>query len=208
MILFLLCIPFSMAYAQYSCKDCLRDLYNILGESPTNNISIGIDTYSAESLYQGKNDSVIFAAITKAEVFSYGNPLDSVVMLNLGDKALYFMVNTEPPRSFTYSDINSVYDGNGHNLSYKEDYMKFPAIINDPDGFTYVREGPSTKYKVKTIIRKNRIFSYTPIWGSDWCRVYSDDGSLFLGYMYSKRILPYDKCPIKIRKEMEKLMFC
>ena len=61
--------------------------------------------------------------------------------------------------------------------------MKFPAVINDPDGFSYVRERPSTKSKVKTKIRRNQIFLYTPIWGSDWCRAYSDDGSLFIGYI-------------------------
>ena len=74
--------------------------------------------------------------------------------------------------------------------------MKFPAVINDPDGFTYVRERPSTKSKAKTKIRRNQIFLYTPIWGSDWCRAYSDDGSLFIGYIYRKRILPFDKCPV------------
>lgn len=93
------------------------------------------------------------------------------------------MVTTEPPRSFRYSDINCVYDSKGCNLLYKEDYMKFPAVINDPDGFSYVRERPSTKSKVKTKIRRNQIFLYTPIWGSDWCRAYSDDGSLFIGYI-------------------------
>jgi hypothetical protein len=81
------------------------------------------------------------------------------------------------------------------------------AVINDPDGFTYVRERPSTKSKAKTKIRRNQIFLYTPIWGSDWCRAYSDDGSLFIGYIYRKRILPFDKCPVDIKKKMIKFMF-
>lgn len=81
-------------------------------------IDIGDNTYSIKSLYQGKSDRIIFAAITKAHVFSYGNPLDSVVELNLDDKALYFMVTTEPPRSFRYSDINCIYDSKGRNLLY------------------------------------------------------------------------------------------
>ena len=76
-------------------------------------------------------------------------PLDSVVEVNLGNKVLYFMVNTESPRSFKYSDINSIYDGNGLSLVDRDDYMKFPAIIDDSDSFTYVREGPSKKYRVK-----------------------------------------------------------
>ena len=179
----------------------------MLGTCQSKYIDIGNNTYSVKSLYQGKSDSVIFAAITKAHVFSYGNPLDSVVVLDLGDKALYFMVTTEPPRSFRYSDINCAYDNNGRNLLSKEDYMKFPAVINDPDGFTYVRERPSTKSKAKTKIRRNQIFLYTPIWGSDWCRAYSDDGSLFIGYIYRKRILPFDKCPVDIKKKMIKFMF-
>ena len=114
------------------------------------------------------------------------------------------MVTTEPPRSFRYSDINCIYDSKGCNLLYKEDYMKFPAVINDPDGFTYVRERPSTKSKVKAKIRRSHIFLYTPIWGSDWYRAYSDDGSLFIGYIYRKRILPFDKCPMDIKNRMKK----
>ena len=35
----------------------------------------------------------------------------------------------------------------------------------------------------------------------------SKNGSAYLGYVYRKRILPYDKCPINIKKKMEKIMF-
>lgn len=206
-VLILACVCFLSTHAQHSCKDCIYDLYKVLGTCQSKYIDIDNNTYSVKSLYQGKSDSIIFAAITKGHVFSYGNPLDSVVVLDLGDKALYFMVTTEPPRSFRYSDINCAYDNNGRNLLCKEDYMKFPAVINDPDGFTYVREKPSTKSKAKTKIRKNQIFLYTPIWGSGWCRAYSDDGSLFIGYIYRKRILPFDKCPVDIKKKMIIFMF-
>ena len=117
------------------------------------------------------------------------------------------MVNRESPRSFKYSDINSIYDGNGLSLVDRDDYMKFPAIINDSDAFTYVREGPSKKYRVKGKILKNDIFLYTPVLDGDWYRAYSKNGSAYLGYVYRKRILPYDKCPINIKKKMEKIMF-
>ena len=206
-VLILACVCFLSTHAQHSCKDCIYDLYKVLGTCQSKYIDIDNNTYSVKSLYQGKSDSIIFAAITKGHVFSYGNPLDSVVVLDLGDKALYFMVTTEPPRSFRYSDINCAYDSNGRNLLSKEDYMKFPAVINDPDGFTYVRERPSTKSKAKTKIRKNQMFLYTPIWGSGWCRAYSDDGSLFIGYIYRKRILPFDKCLVDIKKKMIIFMF-
>lgn len=201
------CVCFLTTYAQPTCKDCIYDLYRMLETHQSKYIDIGDNTYSVKSLYQDKSDSIILAAIPKAHIFSYGNPLDSVVEFNLGDKVLYFMVTTEPPRSFKFSDIDCIYDSNGCNLLYEEDYMKFPAVINDPDGFTYVREKPSTKSKVKTKIRKNQIFLYTPIGGSDWYRVYSDDGSLFIGYIYRKRMLPFDKCPVDIKKKMTKIMF-
>lgn len=198
---------FSM-YAQHSAKDCLYDLYKVLSTCHNKDyIEIGDCNYSISSLYQGKNERIIFDAIKNACIFSYGNPLDSVVEVNLGNKVLYFMVNTESPRSFKYSDINSIYDGNGLSLVDRDDYMKFPAIINNSDGFTYVREGPSKKYRVKGKILKNDIFLYTPVLDGDWYRAYSKNGSAYLGYVYRKRILPYDKCPINIKKKMEKIMF-
>lgn len=195
------------AHAQRSCKDCIQDLYKVVEGSLLDSISIGHSFYSVKSLYQGKGHGLVVAAIAKARVFSYGNPLDSVVMLDLGDKALYFMVNTEPPRSFKHTDINCVYDGEGRNLLDKEDYMMFPAVINDPDGFTFVREGPSTKFKVKAKIEKDKIFFYTPILSGDWYRVYLRDGGQCVGYIHRSRILPYDKCSMPIKKKMRNLMF-
>ena len=205
--LILTCVCFFTTYAQPTCKDCVYNLYEILATQRAEYIDIGENTYSVKALYQDKCDSVIVKAIIKANVFSYGSPLDSVVELDLGNKALYFMVNTEPPRSFRYSEINNIYDSKGRNLLYADDYMKFPAVINDPDGFTYVRARPSSKSKAKTTIYRNQIFLYTPLWGSNWYRAYSSDGSSFIGYIYSNRILPYDKCPMGIKKKMTKLIF-
>ena len=92
--LILACVCFLSTHAQHSCKECIYDLYKALGTRQSKYINIGDNTYSVMSLYQDKSDSIIFAAISKAHVFNYGNPLDSVVELNLGDKALYFMVTT------------------------------------------------------------------------------------------------------------------
>lgn len=199
-------VCFLSAHAQRSCKDCIQDLYKMMEDSLPDSISIGHSSYSVKSLYQGKGHGLVVGAISKARVFSYGNPLDSVVMLDLGDKALYFMVNTEPPRSFKHTDINAVYDSEGRNLLDKEDYMMFPAVINDPDEFTFIREGPSTKFKVKAKIEKDKIFFYTPILSGDWYRVYLKDGGPCIGYVHCSRILPYDKCSMQIKKKMRNLM--
>lgn len=92
-VLILACVCFLSTHAQHSCKDCIYDLYKVLGTCQSKCIDIGDNTYSVKSLYQDKSDSIIFAAITKAHVFSYGNPLDSVVELDLGDKAPVFYGN-------------------------------------------------------------------------------------------------------------------
>ena len=85
---------FSM-HAQHSAKDCLYDLYKVLSTCHNKDyIGIGDCNYSISSLYQGKNERIISDAIKNACIFSYGNPLDSVVEVNLGNKVLYFMVNT------------------------------------------------------------------------------------------------------------------
>lgn len=84
------CVCFLTTYAQPTCKDCIYDLYRMLETYQSKYIDIEDNTYSVKSLYQGKSDSIILAAIPKAHTFSYGNPLDSVVELNLGDKVLYY----------------------------------------------------------------------------------------------------------------------
>ena len=197
----------SFAYAQQSCKDCLYDLYNCIETRQLKTIEIGTCTYPVEQLYQGKNDSIIFTAITNARVFSYGNLLDSVVELHLGDRALYFMVSIEPPRSFKYHDINCIYDSKGQHLIYEDEKMVLPAVINDPDGFTYVREKPSIKSRITSKLLTNEVFLYTPIFGSDWYRVYSEEDGVYIGYIYKKRVLPYDECSNYNKKKMSRLFF-
>ena len=98
-ITLLSCMCFFSMYAQHSAKDCLYDLYKVLSTCHNKDyIGIGDCNYSISSLYQGKNERIIFDAIKNACIFSYGNPLDSVVEVNLGNKVLYFMVNINPAK--------------------------------------------------------------------------------------------------------------
>ena len=52
---------FLSSHAQQSCKDCIYDLYKLLGTCQSKCIDIGNNTYSVKSLYQDKSDSIIFA---------------------------------------------------------------------------------------------------------------------------------------------------
>ncbi len=65
-VLILACVCFLSTHAQHSCKDCVYDLYKVLGTCQSKYIDIGDNTYSVKSLYQDKSDSIVFAAITKA----------------------------------------------------------------------------------------------------------------------------------------------
>lgn len=64
----------------------------------------------------------------------------------------------------------------------KNKYTK--AVINDPDGYTNVRSGPSKKYKVIEKILDNHVFAVTN-WGK-WCKVITPTGED--GYMHSSRV--------------------
>jgi hypothetical protein len=47
-----------------------------------------------------------------------------------------------------------------------------------------------------------RYFLYTPIWGEViGAGLILMMGVCFIGYIYRKRILPFDKCPVDIKKE-------
>lgn len=65
-VLILACVCFLSTHAQHSCKDCVYDLYKVLGTCQSKYIDIGDNTYSVKSLYQDKSDSIVFSAITKA----------------------------------------------------------------------------------------------------------------------------------------------
>ena len=99
---------FSM-YAQHSAKDCLYDLYKVLSTCHNKDyIGIGDCNYSISSLYQGKNERIIFDAIKNACIFSYGNPLDSVVEVNLLkfptlNTVFSFPFACRPPYSLTFN---------------------------------------------------------------------------------------------------------
>lgn len=158
--------------------------------------------------FQNISKEEIETLINKAEVFCYGNPTASVVLLNLGNHALYFEISTEPPVSSNSDDVLGIYDETGHSILYNDESISFPAIINDPDGYVNIREKPSLNSKIKGKIRKNQIFFYFPIWGTKWCKIYLRWGGPCVGYIYKDRILPYEKCPPKIQEKMEHLVFC
>lgn len=219
-------------HAQNNCIGSIRSLYDRL--ISTNKPVItgnGNEGYTYNMLFQDKNKDVVLDALNKAETFYYGGVLDSMVVLNLGDKGLYFRVSTEGQK-YDYTDILDIFDSNGRNLLSETNTttMQFAGVIDDPDGFVNVREKPSIDSKVVEKIKKDELFFYTPIWGTNWCKVEvihfkkhlenndeNEDDSKnealdyethFAGYIHKSRIMPFEKCSRKIQRRIEHLFFC
>lgn len=60
------------------------------------------------------------------------------------------------------------------------------AIINDPDGYTNVREGESVNYNIITKIFENEVFYAYPSISSNWYPVITQNGTK--GYVHNSRI--------------------
>ena len=65
------------------------------------------------------------------------------------------------------------------------------AVINDPDGFTNVREGKSVNYSIVTKIYEHEVFYAYPSSNSNWYPVITNDG--IKGYVHNSRISFLDK---------------
>lgn len=219
-------------HAQNNCLGSVKSLYDRF--ISTNKLVItgnGNEGYTYKMLFQGKSKDVVLDALNKAETFYYGGVLDSMVVLNLGDKGLYFRVSTEGQK-YDYTDILDIFDFNGRNLlsDTSTATMQFAGVIDDPDGFVNVRDMPSVNSKVVEKIKKDELFFYTPIWGTNWCKVEVihfkkpledyDEGedeskhedleyeTHFVGYIHKSRIMPFEKCSRKIQRRIEHLFFC
>jgi len=187
---------------QSTCKDCVRIFYEKLFQNKTDTVS----NCSRKSLLPSKNEEDIYAAIKNAKVFSYGDPLDSVVALTVGKQTLYFRISTERPVSD--HPILDIYDSNYKNLSCDDDFLLMPCVLKSDSNYIYIRKEKDADSKPVAKILKNQIFFFTPCQDSDWYKVSLIDGQKYVGYVHKSNILPYEKCSKKIRKKMEHLFFC
>ena len=111
----------------------------------------------------------------------------------------------------TPTQILNIWLPNGESLDdlvegIKVEKLQRPGIINDPDGYTNIREKPDKNSAIivgKFV--KNEIFYYTPVSGSDWWPVYKKDGGEQIGYIHKSRILKYSDFPPKLKEKVRKL---
>ena len=73
--------------------------------------------------------------------------------------------------------------------------LKFPAIINDPDGYVNIRKEPNVKSEIVAKIKLNELFFYTLMPKTDWYPVYYDDDGPCIGYIHKSRIKTFEDFP-------------
>lgn len=70
------------------------------------------------------------------------------------------------------------------NLCYGQQWY---GIINDPDGYTNVRQGPGTKHKIIAKIQGNEIF-FIEESDNEWFLIYLIENNYLEGYIHSSRV--------------------
>jgi len=122
-------------------------------------------------------------------------------------KAVYFLMNRYPDEPIYFGDIyfedgSSIYNYLlGKEESGSKKYLQRLAIINDPDGYTNVREGKGAKYPIVGKIIADEVFMFTPNYYDDWWKVRNYDRSIE-GYMHKSRIVPFGILSEERKKEL------
>ncbi len=76
------------------------------------------------------------------------------------------------------------------------------AIINDPDGFTFVRSGQGKDFKVVDTLFKEDFFYFQFVDNSDWAKVTAWKGRQIEGFVHKSRIQEVNKLDDKKQKEL------
>ncbi len=74
------------------------------------------------------------------------------------------------------------------------------AIINDPDGFTYVRNGQGMNFKVVDTLFKDDFFYFQFVDNSEWAKVTAWKGRQVEGFIHKSRIQEIQKLDSKKQK--------
>jgi hypothetical protein len=76
------------------------------------------------------------------------------------------------------------------------------AIINDPDGFTYVRNGQGKDFKIIDTLFTDDFFYFQFIDNSEWAKVTAWKGRQIEGFVHKSRVQEVEKLDNKKQKEL------
>ncbi len=145
--------------------------------------------------------------VDEGEIYIDDDPFNISLDIKFpNNKIIHFIIYMadEPARLL---DINL---NNGNSVS-TEIPLKLlrVGVINDPDGFTYVREKPNINSKIITKFLTNEIFMYTPIGDSEWWPVTITNSPFkYIGYIHKSKILTFKKFPKYLKEKLIKEPHC
>ncbi len=88
--------------------------------------------------------------------------------------------------SYAQRPYGRYYDGYGR--PHQQQTIKRYGRVSDPDGYTNIRRGPSTKSPIIGRYNSGDYLYYVPQ-SNGWSKVYSGvRGNTFMGYMHTSRI--------------------
>ncbi len=146
--------------------------------------------------------------VNNAKITSDGWSFGVLLELQISNKySIYFDIDGDIPGSIERIYLKDGLELGGKVMNEYIDTLKRPGIINDKDGFTKLREKPDGKSKIAGQIKNNELIFYTPIGDSEWYPVYKFEVSemIFVGYIHKSRIVNYQKFPVSIKKQVDKL---
>lgn len=214
-------IEFKRIYGHYNCytdychflhlcksRIDIDDSINLL-----NHDKIKIDASECNCFFQitqGLTLNEIEKVIDMSVLYEDDDPfLISLDMYFPNKRCIHFELSTESPSQILYISLN-----NGDNL---EDLLqnKNPGklqrigIINDSDGFTYVREQQNKNSKIISQFKKYELFWYTPIGDSDWWPVYLENSPIKrVGFVHKSRIAIFKNFPKYLKTKLLKGNHC
>jgi len=159
-----------------------------------------------ENLTQGLSYENICKLIDSSFVYDEGIEFSMFVEISFLDgSGIYFEINKDTPRQIQY-----IWLSNGESLGNliqgdKEiELLQRPGIINDPDGYTNIREKPEINSKVVGRLTINDIFYYTPTRNNNWWPVSYRFGEKPSGYIHRSRIKVFKDFPIELKEKIKK----
>jgi hypothetical protein len=159
-----------------------------------------------EQLTQGLNYESICKQIEESPVYNEGTEFSMLLELKLTERnIIFFELNKDTPKQIQYiwlSSGESLGDLVQGNKTIEK--LKRPGIINDPDGYSNVRDKPDKNSQITAKFIKDEVFYYTPTNDSDWWCVYKEEGGKQVGYIHKSRILKYADFPPKLKEKVKK----
>lgn len=187
---------FSLEYEEFlffkMChhQDCDKEFEKIINNKE-NNKSLFFEEIkkSKDLLFEGHKDS-IFNIIDKSSLYNEENSnFVSLDIIFKNGKRIYFYLNSYEDESVYITNI-FLENGDSFFNMFEMDartYLRRLGTINDSDGYTNVRYGPSNKSKIISQVQSNTTFYFTPNSHNKWWKIESIDGTIN-GYMHWSRI--------------------